>query len=253
MAVLVTAVALGATPAAAHARTPSGAPSTTDLDFIRRVHLTVASVGPATALARQVSAHAAVKTLAARVSSQNAGLDGLARSTAAALKVSLTGALSAAQQAALSTLRGHTGSVFETDYVNYLWTADSALLPIAMTVHGTTRNTAVRRLAEQADTVLAAQLPLLQQSGLLQMAVLPAPSPATAASARLPGGVPQNQGLEAQARSGAGFLSPTLPVRLMVLVAALGAAAGLIWRLRTRSTPAGRRRRTRPAGESPSE
>jgi hypothetical protein len=132
--------------------------------------------------------------------------------------------------------------VFETEYVNYLWTADSALLPIAMTVHGTTRNTAVRRLAERADTVLAAQLPLLQQSGLLQMPVLPAPAPSPTVTTRLPGGVPQNQGLEAQARSGAGFLSPTRPVRLIVLITAIGATGGLIWRLRSRSASAARRR-----------
>ena len=235
VAVLVTALVLGATPAAARAQ----APSSTDLDFVRRVHLTVLSVSPASALARQVSAHAAVKDLAAQVSSQNDGLDSLARSTATGLKVSLT-PLPAAQQAALAALQSHTGAVFETEFVNYLWAADSTLLPIAMTVRGTTRNVAVRRLAERADTVVAAQLPLLQKSGLLQMAVLPAP-PASAAAARLPGGVPQDQQLEAQARSGDGFLATSLPVRLIVLVGALGAAGGLAWRLLGR--PARRRGR----------
>jgi predicted outer membrane protein len=237
VAVLVTALLLGATPAAARAE----APSNTDLDFVRRVHLTVLSVGPASAQARQVSAHAAVKTLAAQVSSQNAELDSLARSTATALKVSLTSPLPAAQQAALTALQGHTGAVFETAFVNYLWAADSTLLPIAMTVRGTTRNAAVRRLAERADTVVAAQLPLLQKSGLLQMAVLPAP-PASAAAARLPGGVPPDQRLEAQARSGEGFLATSLPVRLIVLAAALGAAGGLAWRLLGRPASTGRRR-----------
>ena len=240
VAVLVTALVLGATPAAARAQAPSGAASTTDLDFVRRVHLTVLSVGPASTLARQVSAHTAVKDLAAQVTSQNAGLDGLARSTATALKVALT-PLPAAQQAALAALQSHTGAVFETEFVNYLWQADSTLLPIAMTVRGTTRNAAVRRLAERADTVVAAQLPLLQKSGLLQMAVLPAP-PASAAAARLPGGVPHDQRLEAQARSGDGFLATPLPVRLMVLVAALGAAGGLAWRLLGRPASSGRRR-----------
>jgi hypothetical protein len=245
VAVLVTALVLGATPAVARAEAPSGAASSTDLDFVRRVHLTVLSVGPAGARAREVSAHAAVKNLAAQVSSQNAELDGLARSTATALKVSLTSLLPAAQQAALASLQGHTGAVFETAFVNYVWVADSTLLPIAMTVRGTTRNAAVRRLAERADTVVAAQLPLLQNSGLLQMAVLPAP-PASAAAARLPGGVPPDQRLEAQARSGAGFLATSLPVRLIVLVAALGAAGGLAWRLLVR--PASGRRRGRHHG-----
>jgi predicted outer membrane protein len=243
VATLITALLLGATPAAAHAQAPATSP--TDLDFVRRVHLTVLSVRPASALAKNVSAHAAVKTLAAQVTSQYNELDTLARSTATAVRVSLTSPLPAPQQSALATLESHTGSVFDTELVNYLWTADSTLLPIAMTVHGTTRNTTVRRLADRADTLVAAQLPLLQKSGLLQMSMLPAPSPA--ATVRLPGGVPPNQSLEAQSRSGAGYLAPGLPVRVLVLVAAVGAAGALTWRLLTRSSSARRgRRRARP-------
>jgi hypothetical protein len=251
VAVLVTALVLGAAPTTAEARAPTQgraqekapAASDTDLDFVRRVHLTALSISPAGALAREVSAHAAVKNLAAQISRQTAQLDTLARSTAAALKLSLTNPLPAVQQAALAALQSHTGAVFETQFVNYLWAADSALLPIAMTVHSTTRNTAVRKLAERADTVVATQLPLLQKSGLLQMAVLP--TPAATAAARLPGGVPQNQGLEAQARSGDGFLSPALGISLIVLVAALVVAGVLIRRLVTRSGPPGRRRSRR--------
>jgi predicted outer membrane protein len=239
VAALITALTLGATPVAAHAQ---GA-SATDLDFVRRVHLTALSVGPAGALARTVSAHAAVRALAAQVVSQDAQLDRRARAAAGALKVSLTGALPAAQQAALTSLQAHTGAVFETQFVNYLWAADSTLLPISMTVHATTANAAVRELADRADSVVAAQLPLLQKSGLLQMAVLPAPPASTSATTRLPGGVPMNQSLAAQARSGGGFLSPTLPVRLLVLAAALCAAGVLTWRLRT--APARRRGRRR--------
>jgi hypothetical protein len=109
----------------------------------------------------------------------------------------------------------------------------------------------VRKLAERADTLVAAQLPLLQKSGLLQMSMLPTAAPA--ATVRLPGGVPPNHSLEAQARSGAGYLAPGLPVRLLVLIAAVGAAGGLTWRLLTRSSSARRgRRRARPeATETP--
>jgi Domain of unknown function (DUF4142) len=262
VAAVVAALVVGAAPAAAQARVGADGQarasrdtaSQTDLDFVRRVHLTVVSVSPASALARAVSAHAAVKSLARQINDQNNQLDALARSTATALKVPLAGAMPAAEQAAFATLQGHTGSVFEADYVNYLWTADSSLLPIAMAVYGSTTNAAVRRLAERTDTVVGGQLPLLQKSGLLRMAVLPTPSASTTGSARLPGGVPQNQSLKAQARSGAGFLAPTLPVRLAVLAAALCLVGGLTWRLVTRSASPRRRRghrRSRPGTTEP--
>jgi predicted outer membrane protein len=258
VAAVVAALVVGAAPATAQARVgagpqaraPSDAASQTDLDFVRRVHLTVVSVSPASALARAVSAHTAVKNLARQINEQNNELDGLVRTTATALKVSLANAVPAAEQNAFATLQGHTGSVFEADYVNYLWAADSSLLPIAMAVSGSTTNAAVRRLAERTDTVVGGQLPLLQKSGLLRMAVLPAPSASTTAGARLPGGVPQNQSLKAQARSGAGFLAPTLGVRLVVLAAALCLVGALTWRLVTRSAAPSRRRgrrRSRPA------
>lgn len=240
-AALITALLVGATPVAAQAQTASA----TDLDFVRRVHLTVMAVSPPSALARAVSGHAAVKTLAAQVGSQAAQLDSLARSTATALKVSLNSPLPAAQQTALAVLQGQTGAAFDTEYVNYLWAADSALLPIAMTVHATTGNTAVRRLAERADTVVAAQLPQLQKSGLLQMAILPTAAAST--PARLPGGVLPNQRWEAQARSGAGFLSPPFPVRVIVLIAALGVTGALTWRLLAQPPRRRTRRRTRPS------
>jgi hypothetical protein len=94
---------------------------------------------------------------------------------------------------------------------------------------------------------VAAQLPLLQKTGLLHMAVLPTPT--AAAATKLPGGVPVDQSLMAQTRSDDGFLSATTRERIIVLLAALIVAATLGWRLVSRSTAAGRRRsrhRVRP-------
>jgi predicted outer membrane protein len=249
LAALIAALVLPATPA----RAAGGSASATDLQFVRRLHLTTAGVGAASALARQMSATDAVKKLAAQVSRQNDELDDLTRSTAATLKVPLTDPLPADQQTALGTLQQSSGAAFDAGYVGYLWHADGTLLPISTAVTGTTRSVPVRRLAQRAGSVVAAQLPMLQNSGRLDMAILPTPSASNAAVTRLPGGVPMDHRLMARTRSGSGFLSPALWVRLSVLVVTTGVALALTWRLLHRSGAArGRgRRRVRPGPTGP--
>jgi predicted outer membrane protein len=227
------ALLLASAPVAAHAEAKDGAAGPLDLDFVRRVHNTVLGVTPAAALAKDMSAAAAVKALAAQVNTQDAPLGTLARTTATALKLTLTDPLPAGEQAELATLQQHTGSVFDAHFVNYLWSLDSTLLPIATMVHATTKNAAVRKLAERAEAITTGQLPLLQKSGLLHTEVTP-PASASAA-AKLPGGVPYNQDLMAKARSGGGSFMATFPVRLGVLATALVVVLVLTWRLRTRS------------------
>lgn len=236
------------------ARAADGPATRTDLDFVRRVHLTATGVGTASALARGMSANVAVKGLARQVTTQCEQLDGLSQDVAATLAVPLDGPLADDQQSALTALQRSGGEAFDTGYVDYLWQANSELLPIAATVKGTTRNQVVRRLAERAEAVTAAQLPMLQDSGLLKMAVLPA-AVAPSAAGRLFGGVPMDQELMAQTRSGAGYLAPPVWIRLAVLLAATGAAGFLSWhllvrsragRVRARRLPVRRRRPQRP-------
>jgi len=226
------ALLLASAPVAAHAEAKDGAAGALDLDFVRRVHNTVLGVTPAAALAKDSSATAGVKSLAAQAGAQDAQLGTLARTTATALKLNLTDPLPADEQAGLATLRQHTGAVFDARFVNFLWSLDSTLLPIATTVRATTKNAAVRKLAERAEAITTGQLPLLQRSGLLQMVT---PSASLSAAAKLPGGVPYNQDLMAKARSGGGSFMATIPVRLGVLAAALVVVLVLAWRLRARS------------------
>jgi len=232
---------LSSAPVAAQAQAKDGAASPFDLDFVRRVHNTILGVTPAAALAKDASAAAAVKTLASQVNTQDAQLGKLTTTTASALKLKLTDPLPADEQAALATLQQHTGSVFDAHFVNYLWSLDSTLLPVATTARATTKNAAVRKLAERAEAITTGQLPLLQKSGLLQTVVTPAVS--VSAAAKLPGGVPYNQDLMAKARSGDGSFMATFPVRVGVLATALVVVLVLSWRLRTRS------RRPRHASE----
>ncbi|WP_043512670.1 MULTISPECIES: DUF4142 domain-containing protein [unclassified Actinoplanes] len=247
MATLLGMLVLPAAPARA-VTTPATA---TDRDFVRRVHLTATAVGAASALARGMSGNTSVKRLTAQVTPQCEQLDGLSRSVAGTLRVALTDPLAAEQQSALATLQQSGGEAFDAGYVDYLWRADSALLPIATTVKGTTRNAVVRRLAERAEAVTAEQLPMLQDSGLLRMTVLPTPAtpatPATAASAsavgRLPGGVPMDRRLMAETRSGTGYLAPPIWLRLAVLIIATAVAGVLSRRLLTRRRTGRPRRR----------
>jgi len=232
---------LASAPVAAQAQATDGAAGPLDLDFVRQAHNTVLGVTPAATLAEDMAAAAAVKTLAARARTQDAQLGALTGTTATALKLTLTDPLPAAEQAGLTALQQHSGSAFDTLFVNYLWSLDSTLLPIATTVRATTKNAAVRKLAERAEAITTGQLPLLQKSGLLHTAVTP---PTTvSAAAKLPGGVPYNQDLMAKAHSGGGFFMATFPVRLGVLVTAVVVVLVLMWRLRARS------RRPRHASE----
>lgn len=240
---LAAAFVVGVAPGAAHAQT-AGAASPTDLDFVARVHLTAVSVSPASATAQGVSASAGVKGMAKKVGTQDSRLDDLAVSTAKTLKVSLAAPPSATQQAALTQLQGLTGGAFDSGYVSYLWNADSALLPIATTVRATTRNASVRKLATQANDVMTAQLPLLQNSGLLRLS---APASSTAVVAKkLPGGATLNSKMMSEAQSGNGFMLKNLQMRLLVLAAALIVGGVLFWRMRARSLPSRRRRRGTP-------
>ncbi|MFI1997004.1 DUF4142 domain-containing protein [Actinoplanes sp. NPDC020271] len=240
---------------AASARAADGAATPTDLDFVRRVHLTAAGVGAASALARGMSVNDAVKRLTQQVTTQCDQLDGLSRSVAGTLRIALDDPLPAEQQSALATLQQSGGGTFDAGYVDYLWHADSELLPIATTVMGTTRDPVVRRLAERAEAVTAAQLPMLQDSGLLKMTVLPTAA-ATSTAVRLPGGVPMDRQLMAEARSGTGYLAPSAWSRVAVLIVAISVAGVLSWhllirsragRVRARRMPARRRWQRKPA------
>ncbi|WP_189330089.1 DUF4142 domain-containing protein [Actinoplanes ianthinogenes] len=234
---------------AASARAADDAATPTDLAFIRRVHLTATGAGAASALARGMSVNGAVTRMAQQVSTECEQLDGLSRSAAGTLGVALDDPLPAEQRSTLAALQQSVGATFDTGFVAYLWRADSELLPIATTVRGTTGNPIVRRLAQRAEAVTAAQLPRLQGSGLLTMTVLPSVA-ATSPVSRLPGGVPMDGQVMAQAREGTGYLVPPAWSRVTVLVVATGVAGVLSWRLligsrggrgRARRTPAGRR------------
>ncbi|WP_221321940.1 DUF4142 domain-containing protein [Actinoplanes sp. L3-i22] len=238
---------------ASAARAAEGPVTPTDLDFVRRVHLTAAGAGAASELARGMSVSPAVKRLTQQVTTQCEQLDDLSRSVAGTLEVTLDDPMPAEQQSALATLQQSGGGTFDTGYVAYLWHADSELLPIATTVLGTTRNPVVRRLAERAEAVTAAQLPMLQDSGLLKMTVLPTAT-ATGTAGRLPGGVPMDRQLMAQARAGTGYLAPSAWSRVAVLIVATGVAGILSWHLlirsragRVRRMPARRRWHRKPA------
>jgi len=219
------------------------------------VHLTAAGIAAATAVAWRVSTNPVITKLADQVSALNAQLDHLTRSVAGTARVALLEPTPADLQAALAAVRGPSGTTLDAGYVRYLWQADSALLPISTTVCTTTRNAAVHRLAARADTIIATQLPMLMRSGLLDMAVLPTAPPPSTAVDRLPGGVPMDDHLVAQTRSGAGFLVPPPEVAFIVLVGATTFAAATAWRLFNRSRfrrrrPV-RRRHVRPRRDGP--
>lgn len=211
-------LSLGIAPIPALATPPEGA----DGDFVARVHLTVLSADPASALAQSMSTDSAIKALATKVSGQDAALDKLAATTAKSLNVTLDNS----RQASLAKLQSLSGTDFDTAYVNQLWADDSALQPMATAVKATTKNAAVKKLAEQAATLTAAQLPLLMDSGYVRITV-PTGSSATPVQ-KLPGGATMDAQLMAAAQSGnGGFLWPSLPVSLVVLAAALAVSAVL--------------------------
>lgn len=187
-----------------------------DHDFLAQAHAVVAFAAAASELTATNGADKAVKAVGKQIVAQDKQLDTTLRGVAAKLQIELA----AAPAPGLAELETVAGEQFDTAYVEKVRDADGHLLELAANMRMHTRNTLVRELAQRTATVMMTQLPLLESTGLIDFAQLPAATVAAAVAAPK-GGPNADPNLLAEARTGDGFLWPSFPVAGGVLGAGL--------------------------------
>jgi hypothetical protein len=218
-----------------------GAASAADLSFVVKAHA-AASYGAAASKLAQTCRERAIRTIGRKFAVQDAQLETRVRAAAAKLSVELPAAdpgLPARQ------LQGRT---LAAAYINRLRSTDAALLELAVAVRVTTRSDVVRDLAHHTALAMMAQLPLLEGTGMIDLA-----GPPTATSAAPPApqpGIPHpDPEMLAGAYAGRGFLWPSPRASRLILAAALVGAGFASWRvLRTRGRRHRRPRAVRQSG-----
>jgi hypothetical protein len=148
--------------------------------------------------------------------------------TAKKLGIALPYTPNADQLGWLGEMKAANSTTFDQIYIDRLRAAHGKIFPAIATIRATTRNDAVRALAQQANQFVMTHMTLLEGSGIVDYGALPtAPAPA-AASAKGP--VPVDGQMLAAASSNKGIPGANTTVILLVLGAAL--VAGLITTMR---------------------
>ncbi|XRQ15521.1 DUF4142 domain-containing protein [Actinomadura welshii] len=155
------------------------------------------------AAARRGSQEATRKNLG-QIATRHIRFDGVNRQMAVKLNVALPNSPSADQQSWMSEITGKSGTDYDKTAVARMRTEEGQLYARAAAVRASTRNTTMRRYAQQVQSFLNGQLKLLESTGFVTVDTLPDPptvtdppppgvpgqkaSPAPAATAVLSGG-----------------------------------------------------------------
>jgi putative membrane protein len=205
-----------------------------DRDLVVKVRLAGLWEIPAGEMAQQRSKNPRIREIGRTIAAQHVELDKLDRAAAKKLNITVPNVPNKDQQSWLAEMRDAQGTEFDQIYVDRLRAAHGKIFPAIATVRTSTRNDAVRKLAQQANQFVATHLTLLESSGIVDYGALPtAPPPAAATSAPPPAALVSSP---AKNQTG-GFGTPVI---LGVFGAALAAAVFL-----TRRTMPGRRRPAR--------
>ncbi len=256
-AALLTGVLLVLVPGAAHAAPDVPVPpqnlitdlgkgtiSEADRDFVTKVRLAGLWEIPAGEMAQQKSASSRIKLIGRAISAQHVALDELVRGTAQKLKMDLPDKPNKDQQTWLAEMRDAEGTDFDAIYIDRLRAAHGKIFPAIATIRSSTRNDSVRKLAQQANQFVMTHLTLLESSGIVDFAALPA-APAPAAST--PSAAPQV--LSAAEQKTSAPATPNMPLILVALACGLVAGVFATMRFVSSRRPAYRPRRPRYYGD----
>ncbi|MGW3494462.1 DUF4142 domain-containing protein [Streptomyces sp. NPDC001020] len=172
--------------------TKFGPLSALDRDFVDRVRLAGLWELPAGQQAEQKGTSQAVRTAGEHLVEGHTVLDDRVRDVAARLALALPNQPSAQQRQWLETLEAAQGEEYDRDFVNILRRAHGKVFTIVAQVRAATRNSLVRALAEDANTVVLDHIKILEATGyvdfdaLAQDAATVGPPPLTSSPA-LPG------------------------------------------------------------------
>jgi putative membrane protein len=164
--------------------TNEGTVSAADRDLVVKVRLAGLWEIPAGEMAVEKSKDKKIQKIGRDIADQHIKLDELARAAAKKLKIKLPSKPNEDQQGWLAEMRDAAdGDEFDRVYIDRLRAAHGKIFPAIATIRTSTRNDTVRKLAQQANQFVMTHLTLLESSGLVAYAELPAaPDPAAAAS-----------------------------------------------------------------------
>ncbi|MEU3275648.1 DUF4142 domain-containing protein [Streptomyces antibioticus] len=138
-----------------------------DRDFVVQVRAAGLWEEPAGRLALRKGTSRAVRTAGQTLVDGNVRLDTACRGVASRLGIALPNAPSPQQQGFMTTLDIDSGGKFDKDLANILRVADGQLFPLIADTRTTTRNTLVRRLADQANNTVLERMDALEETGLV--------------------------------------------------------------------------------------
>ncbi|HET6479622.1 MAG TPA: DUF4142 domain-containing protein [Actinoplanes sp.] len=195
-----------------------GAVSDADKDFVIKVRLAGLWEIPASNMAQQKSNDPRVVAIGKAIAAQHVVLDKLDRDAATKLNIDLPNTPNSDQMYWLQEMRDANAATFDQIFVDRLRAAHGKIFPAISTIRASTRNDAVRKLAQESNQFVLTHITLLESSGIVDYGSLPtAPAPANVGS----GPVPVDGQMLAAASSSGGIPGVSTTVILLVLAAAL--------------------------------
>jgi putative membrane protein len=205
----------------------TGTVSQADKDFVIKVRLAGLWEIPASNMAIEKSDNEKVVNIGKSISAQHVVLDQLDRDAAKKLGIDLPNQPNGDQLSWLGEMKNANSTTFDQIYVDRLRAAHGKIFPAIATIRASTRNDAVRKLAQQANQFVLTHITLLESSGIVDYGALPTAPPPAAANK---GPVPMDGQVLAAASSSSGVPGVNTSVILLVLAAAL--VAGVITTMR---------------------
>jgi predicted outer membrane protein len=204
----------------------TGSVSAADRDFVVKVRLAGLWEVPAGNMAQEKSEDPRVVAIGKAISQQHVALDKLAMDAAKKLGLALPNKPTQQQEGWLAEMQAANATTFDQVYVDRLRAAHGAIFPAIATIRASTRNDAVRKLAQDTNQFVMTHLTLLESSGLVNYGSLPTAPPPKADS----GPVPVDGQMIAAATGSGGV--PGMNTSVILLVLAVALVAGVISTMR---------------------
>ncbi|WP_308016489.1 DUF4142 domain-containing protein [Jidongwangia harbinensis] len=204
----------------------TGSVSAADRDFVVKVRLAGLWEVPAGNMAQAKSQDPRVVEIGKAISAQHVVLDKLAIDAAKKLGLALPNRPTRQQEGWLAEMKAANATTFDQVYVDRLRAAHGAIFPAIATIRASTRNDAVRKLAQDTNQFVMTHLTLLESSGLVNYGSLPTAPPPQADSGPVP-----VDGQMLAAATGTGGV-PGMNTSVILLVLAVALVAGVISTMR---------------------
>jgi putative membrane protein len=205
----------------------TGTVSQADKDFVIKVRLAGLWEIPASNMAIEKSDNEKIVNIGKSISAQHVVLDQLDRDAAKKLGIELPNQPNGDQLSWLGEMKNANSTTFDQIYVDRLRAAHGKIFPAIATIRASTRNDAVRKLAQQANQFVLTHITLLESSGIVDYGALPTAPPPAAVNK---GPVPMDGQILAAQASSSSVPGVNTSVILLVLAAAL--VAGVITTMR---------------------